>query len=234
MMGIHGNGLTSLLWMKPTPQSTVMEFFFPEGYAHDYEYTTRGLGMMHFAFWNSRYVHQSIFPLSYTFCLPTSPVISPAQDFHPETIPMASKVTIFRSMVWLLHGYVWSALCLRSNQTIEIFCHTLRVTLHVSYYITIAYYYHSLLSCSPWQVMANIPPEIWFHVAKFIPKEDLRDLFGVNSIFFNIAMDIRYREIMISTTTIMKIGTLIKRLRCESLNFATEIRSAWLATVLLV
>ena len=65
--------------------------------------------------------------------------------------------------------------------------------------------------------MANIPPEIWLHVTKFIPEEDLRDLFGVNSIFFNIAMDIRYREIVISTAT---IGTLIKRLRCESLNFA--------------
>ena len=65
--------------------------------------------------------------------------------------------------------------------------------------------------------MANIPPEIWLHVAKFIPKEDLRDLLGVNSIFFNIAMDIRYREIVISTITmhdIMKIETLIKRLRC--------------------
>ena len=77
--------------------------------------------------------------------------------------------------------------------------------------------------------MANIPPEIWLHVAKFIPKEDLRDLLGVNSIFFNIAMDIRYREIVISTTTmhdIMKIETLIKRSRCVSLYFATGIRRA--------
>lgn len=77
--------------------------------------------------------------------------------------------------------------------------------------------------------MANIPPEIWLHVAKFIPKEDLRDLLGVNSIFFNIAMDIRYREIVISTTTmhdIMKIELeTLKRLRYVSL-FATEIRSA--------
>ena len=42
MMGVHGNGLTSLVWMKPTPRSTVIEFFFPQGFAHD-EYTTRGL-----------------------------------------------------------------------------------------------------------------------------------------------------------------------------------------------
>ena len=60
MMGVHGNGLTSLVWMKPTPQSTVIEFFFPQGFAHDYEYTTRGLGMVHYGFWNSKYVVSSI------------------------------------------------------------------------------------------------------------------------------------------------------------------------------
>jgi hypothetical protein len=46
--------------MKPTPRSTVIEFFFPQGFAHDYEYTTRGLGMMHYGFWNSTYVISSI------------------------------------------------------------------------------------------------------------------------------------------------------------------------------
>ncbi|THG97306.1 hypothetical protein EW026_g4666 [Hermanssonia centrifuga] len=54
MMGVHGNGLTSLLWMKPSPRSTVMEFFFPGGFAHDYEYTTRALGMVHYGFWGNR------------------------------------------------------------------------------------------------------------------------------------------------------------------------------------
>jgi len=53
MMGVHGNGLTSLVWMKPNPRSTVMEFFFPQGFAHDYEYTTRALGMVHYGFWDS-------------------------------------------------------------------------------------------------------------------------------------------------------------------------------------
>jgi hypothetical protein len=55
MMGVHGNGLTSLVWMKPTPRSTVMEFFYPGGFAYDYEYTTRALGMVHFGFWGNRY-----------------------------------------------------------------------------------------------------------------------------------------------------------------------------------
>lgn len=56
MMGVHGNGLTALLWMRPTPRSTVMEFFYPGGFAHDYEYTTRALGMVHYGFWNDKYV----------------------------------------------------------------------------------------------------------------------------------------------------------------------------------
>jgi hypothetical protein len=54
MMGVHGNGLTSLVWMKPTARSTVMEFFYPEGFAHDYEWTTRALGMVHYGFWGNR------------------------------------------------------------------------------------------------------------------------------------------------------------------------------------
>lgn len=74
--------------------------------------------------------------------------------------------------------------------------------------------------------MANIPPEIWFHIAKFIPNKDLRDLLGVNSVFFNIAMDIRYRDIMISTRTTDQDIKTLKRIRCMSLCFANEIRSA--------
>ena len=65
MMGVHGNGLTSLVWMKPTARSTVMEFFFPEGFAHDYEWTTRALGMVHSGFWGNRYDHPTLdsFPI---------------------------------------------------------------------------------------------------------------------------------------------------------------------------
>jgi hypothetical protein len=59
MMGVHGNGLTSLVWMKPTPQATVIEFFYPNGFAHDYEYTSRALGMAHYGVWNDKYVPPS-------------------------------------------------------------------------------------------------------------------------------------------------------------------------------
>lgn len=69
-MGVHGNGLTSLIWMKPSPRSTVMEFFFPGGFAHDYEYTTRALGMVHYGFWGSEYVWTySYFLLKAHLCL---------------------------------------------------------------------------------------------------------------------------------------------------------------------
>ncbi|KAH9961257.1 hypothetical protein BC827DRAFT_1203501 [Russula dissimulans] len=49
LVGVHGNGLTHLIMMPVTPISTVIEIFYPEGYAHDYEWTTRALGMKHFA-----------------------------------------------------------------------------------------------------------------------------------------------------------------------------------------
>lgn len=52
LMGVHGNGLTSLLWMTPAPETTVMEFFYPEGLSYDYEYTARMLGIKHYGFWN--------------------------------------------------------------------------------------------------------------------------------------------------------------------------------------
>ena len=55
-MGVHGNGLTSLVWMKPTARSTVIEFFIPGGIAFDYEYTTRALGMVHYGVWDDVYV----------------------------------------------------------------------------------------------------------------------------------------------------------------------------------
>ena len=73
MMGVHGNGLTALLWMRPTARSTVIEFFFPDGFAHDYEYTTRALGMVHYGFWNDKCVFLPLF---------TWTLVDPAQIVH--------------------------------------------------------------------------------------------------------------------------------------------------------
>lgn len=47
MMGVHGNGLTSLLWMNPTPRSAVMEFFYPQGFAADYEWLVTSIDLMY-------------------------------------------------------------------------------------------------------------------------------------------------------------------------------------------
>jgi hypothetical protein len=40
-----------------------MEFFYPEGFAHDYEYTTRALGMTHYGWWGSRHFTSPNLPL---------------------------------------------------------------------------------------------------------------------------------------------------------------------------
>ncbi|KAF8889235.1 hypothetical protein CPB85DRAFT_1231542, partial [Mucidula mucida] len=77
MMGVHGNGLTALLWMNPTPRSTVIEFFFPGGFAHDYEYTTRALGMTHYGFWNSE-----------SFTSPGVPLPAYVEGFQGNAIPI--------------------------------------------------------------------------------------------------------------------------------------------------
>ena len=53
MMSDYGNGLASLLWIKPTARSTVMELFPPQGFAHDYEWTTRALRVVHYGFWGN-------------------------------------------------------------------------------------------------------------------------------------------------------------------------------------
>ncbi|KAF7344858.1 hypothetical protein MVEN_01647500 [Mycena venus] len=56
LLGIHGNSLTHLLFMQPTRISTVIEIFYPGGFAHDYQWTASALGMKHFAVWNNTYV----------------------------------------------------------------------------------------------------------------------------------------------------------------------------------
>ncbi|EKM56858.1 uncharacterized protein PHACADRAFT_254213 [Phanerochaete carnosa HHB-10118-sp] len=81
MMGVHGNGLTSLLWMRPTPRSTVMEFFYPGGFAHDYEYTTRALGMVHYGFWGDR-----------AFTRPDVPPVAYPEGFQGNEIPIDGEL----------------------------------------------------------------------------------------------------------------------------------------------
>jgi hypothetical protein len=64
MMGVHGNGLTHLLWMNTqNPRSTVIEFFYPGGFAEDYEFTSRALGIKHYGVWDEIPLSKSSFSL---------------------------------------------------------------------------------------------------------------------------------------------------------------------------
>ncbi|KAK2460458.1 hypothetical protein APHAL10511_007623 [Amanita phalloides] len=78
MLGIHGNGLTHLVFMPPTRVSTVIEIFYPKGFAHDYQWTSTALGMKHIGVWNDTY-----------FTLPAKePRVNYPPGFHDDKIPV--------------------------------------------------------------------------------------------------------------------------------------------------
>ncbi|KAF5353317.1 hypothetical protein D9756_007986 [Leucocoprinus leucothites] len=77
MLGVHGNGLTHLVWMKPTKVSTVIEIFYPQGFAHDYQWTSRALGMAHYAVWNDTH-----------FTHPNKPGVDYPEGFQGNQIPV--------------------------------------------------------------------------------------------------------------------------------------------------
>ncbi|KAG8997402.1 hypothetical protein FRB94_007679 [Tulasnella sp. JGI-2019a] len=77
MLGVHGNGLTHLVWMPVTPLSTVIEIFVPGGFATDYEWTARTLGMRHFAVWNDTW---------HTY--PNAPNVDYPEGFQGDQIPV--------------------------------------------------------------------------------------------------------------------------------------------------
>ncbi|KAJ7505544.1 hypothetical protein B0H11DRAFT_428151 [Mycena galericulata] len=66
LVGVHGNGLTHLVATPPTPISTVIEIFYPDGWAHDYQWTANALKKTHFAIWNDSVqtfsIHDPIYP----------------------------------------------------------------------------------------------------------------------------------------------------------------------------
>ncbi|KAJ7066961.1 hypothetical protein C8F01DRAFT_1051335 [Mycena amicta] len=78
MLGVHGNGLTHVVLMKPNRLSAVVEIFLPGGFARDYEWTSRCLGMTHYSVWNDT-----------TFTHPHEPPNPDYPDgFHGTQIPV--------------------------------------------------------------------------------------------------------------------------------------------------
>ncbi|EIN11742.1 hypothetical protein PUNSTDRAFT_63324 [Punctularia strigosozonata HHB-11173 SS5] len=80
MLGVHGNGLTHLILMPPTRLSTVIEIFYPEGFSHDYEWTTRALGMKHLAVWRDKYM-----------TYPNTPSVNYPEGFQGTQIPVVGE-----------------------------------------------------------------------------------------------------------------------------------------------
>ncbi|KAK4683449.1 hypothetical protein P7C73_g6815, partial [Tremellales sp. Uapishka_1] len=81
MMGVHGNGLTHLLWMNnQNPRATVIEFFFPGGFAEDYEFTSRALGIKHYGMWKDE-----------SFTSPDTPQVAYPEGFQGNEIPLSGK-----------------------------------------------------------------------------------------------------------------------------------------------
>ncbi|KAJ7756433.1 hypothetical protein DFH07DRAFT_820550 [Mycena maculata] len=82
MLGVHGNGLTHLVLMKPNRVSAVIEIFLPGGFARDYEWTSRALGMTHYSVWNDT-----------VFTHPNEPKNPDyPEGFHGGNIPVSGSV----------------------------------------------------------------------------------------------------------------------------------------------
>ncbi|RPD78405.1 hypothetical protein L226DRAFT_291635 [Lentinus tigrinus ALCF2SS1-7] len=83
LLGVHGNGLTHLIMMPVTPVSTVIEIFYPKGFAHDYHWTSTALGMRHFAIWNDTY-HTH----------PNEPQVDYPEGFQGTEIPVYAPTVV--------------------------------------------------------------------------------------------------------------------------------------------
>jgi hypothetical protein len=40
-----------------------------------------------------------------------------------------------------------------------------------------------------------LPHDVWLHIAQFISPREIPGLISLNSLFFNLAMDSRYRQV---------------------------------------
>jgi hypothetical protein len=103
MLGIHGNNLLDSVFMKPSPQTTLMEFFPPDMFSRDRELAAHALGMHYVAWWNHQYAvasNLSVYTIfSLTMLLDYCTENSHPMTFHPSTdrtkIPSLSMRTLW-------------------------------------------------------------------------------------------------------------------------------------------
>ena len=60
--------------------------------------------------------------------------------------------------------------------------------------------------------MVDIPPEVWHYIAGFVPDERLCHMIEVNRVFFDIGMDLRWREVTIVTRNTSEAMRILRRL----------------------
>jgi hypothetical protein len=44
--------------------------------------------------------------------------------------------------------------------------------------------------------MVTVPKDIWLRVAQYLPDSNLKQLLALNSVFFELAMNARYQDVL--------------------------------------
>jgi len=82
----------------------------------------------------------------------------------------------------------------------------------------------------------DLPVDVWLHIASFIPIEQLRTMYGVDRTFFNLAMDIRYKEVdlhrnrneKVILRTLCRLRPHVHRIR--TLNLCPDVIASYLTS----
>jgi hypothetical protein len=59
----------------------------------------------------------------------------------------------------------------------------------------------------------DIPQDVWLYIAQFISDEDLCKMIAVNSVFYHLGMNARYREVRLCYIGEKQIKQLVRLMR---------------------
>ena len=62
------------------------------------------------------------------------------------------------------------------------------------------------------QVMVNLTPDIWLHIASFVDDYELHHLLSVNSVFFDTAMNLKWNKVVLMTRGTSEAMHILTRL----------------------